>query len=213
MDIVDGKPVPTGQVETLEADSVSLALGQDTDTGFLGNVEGSTFKADGTVIVGSDMMTGAQGIFAGGDMVPGERSVTIAVGHGKKAARYINGYLQSKPYLPAPKHQLIGFEKLNTWFRTHAPKQMQQHLPLEDAVKDFSEIVSGLTPDEARYEAARCFSCGIASNAMVVMAHARKEPLSNWDQANDMSLTIRFVPDVCLNAQFPASDRFNPLFL
>ena len=160
MDIVDGKPVPTGKFETLEADSLILALGQDTDTGFLKNVEGINFKEDGTVIVGRDMMTGAQGIFAGGDMVPGERSVTIAVGHGKKAARYIDGFLRSKPYIPVPKHQLIGFEKLNTWFRTHAPKQMQQHLPLEDAVKDFSEIVSGLTPDEARYEAARCFSCG-----------------------------------------------------
>ena len=33
------------------------------------------------------MMTGRAGIFAGGDMVPGERSVTVATGHGKKAAR------------------------------------------------------------------------------------------------------------------------------
>ena len=32
------------------------------------------------------MMTGHPGIFAGGDMVPAERTVTVAVGHGKRAA-------------------------------------------------------------------------------------------------------------------------------
>jgi len=160
MDIVDGKPVPTGKFETLEADSLILALGQDTDTGFLKNVAGISFKDDGTVIVGPNMMTGAQGIFAGGDMVPGERSVTIAVGHGKKAARHIDGYLKSIPYSPDPKHPIIGFEKLHTWYSTHAPKSEQPHLPLEEATKDFSEIVSGLSTSEAQYEASRCYSCG-----------------------------------------------------
>ncbi len=160
MNIVDGKPVGTGEFETLEADSLILALGQDTDTGFLKNVEGISFKEDGTVIVGPDMMTGSKGIFAGGDMVPGERSVTIAVGHGKKAARYIDGFLQSQPYIAEAKHPIIGFEHLNVWYRTHAPLQQQPHLPLDEATKDFSEIVSGLTETEARYEAGRCFSCG-----------------------------------------------------
>jgi formate dehydrogenase (NADP+) beta subunit len=160
MDIVDGKPVPTGKFETLEADSLILALGQDTDTGFLKNVEGISFKEDGTVVVGPNMMTGAEGIFAGGDMVPGERSVTIAVGHGKKAARHIDGYLKSKPYSPEPKHPIIGFENLHTWYSTDAPQSKQPHLPLEEATKDFSEIVKGLTTEEARYEASRCYSCG-----------------------------------------------------
>ena len=40
------------------------------------------------------MMTGHRGIFAGGDMVPSERTVTVAVGHGKKAARHIDAWLR-----------------------------------------------------------------------------------------------------------------------
>ena len=160
MNIVDGKPVPTGEFETLEADSLILALGQDTDTSFLRNVEGLSFKEDGTLIVGLDMMTGAKGIFAGGDMVPGERSVTIAVGHGKKAARYINAFLRGYPYEPKKKHPIVGFESLNVWYRTDAPKQEQPHVPLEEAAKDFTEIVKGLNESEAKYEASRCYSCG-----------------------------------------------------
>jgi NADPH-dependent glutamate synthase beta subunit-like oxidoreductase len=42
----------------------------------------------GTVEVGPGLMTGHPGIFAGGDMVPAERTVTVAIGHGKKAARH-----------------------------------------------------------------------------------------------------------------------------
>jgi formate dehydrogenase beta subunit len=66
----EGYPEPTGQFETLEADSLILALGQDTDTGLLKEVPGIEFKRDGTVIVDANMMTGHPGIFAGGDMVP-----------------------------------------------------------------------------------------------------------------------------------------------
>ena len=90
----NGRPQPTGQFETLSADSVVLALGQQTDSGFLRTVPGIVFKADGTVIVDAGMMTGRPGVFAGGDMVPSERTVTAAVGHGKKAASHIDAWLR-----------------------------------------------------------------------------------------------------------------------
>ena len=89
-----GFPQPTGVFETLEADSLILALGQDTDTAFLKKVPGIEFRNDGTIVVGPDMQTGCAGVFAGGDMVPFERTVTTAIGHGKKAARAIDAWLQ-----------------------------------------------------------------------------------------------------------------------
>src|SRR6266542_2878206 len=87
-----GYPQPTGEFETLEADSLVLALGQDVDLSLLNGVPGLVVK-DGVVEVGSNMMTGDPGLFAGGDMVPSERTVTVAVGHGKKAARNIDAWL------------------------------------------------------------------------------------------------------------------------
>ena len=47
------------------------------------------------------MMTGHAGIFAGGDMVPSERTVTVGVGHGKKAARHIDAWLRGERYRAA----------------------------------------------------------------------------------------------------------------
>ena len=87
-----GFPQPTGEFETLEADSLVLALGQDVDLSLLEGVPGLAIK-DGTVQVSPNMMTGYPGIFAGGDMVPSERTVTVAIGHGKKAARNIDAWL------------------------------------------------------------------------------------------------------------------------
>jgi formate dehydrogenase beta subunit len=160
MRLVNGQPVPTGQFETLEADNLILALGQDADTGFLRNVPGLGFEQDGTLIVGPGMMTGYPGLFAGGDMVPGERSVTAAVGHGKKAARYIDGYLKNSAYQPGVRHPVVNFEQLHRWYMTSAPKKEQEGLPPAQRTESFSEVWAGLTQNEALFEAQRCLSCG-----------------------------------------------------
>jgi len=155
-----GRPQPTGRFERLEADSLILAVGQDTDTGFLGRMPGIEFQRDGTVIVNDRMMTGAAGIFAGGDMVPSERSVTIATGHGKKAARHIDAWLRGETYHPRPKHPIVDHTKLHLWYRSAAPKSEQPELPLAQRLGGFEEIIQGIDERHALYEAKRCLSCG-----------------------------------------------------
>ena len=89
-----GHPQPTGRYESLEADSLIMALGQDIDKSFLRQIPDVMFKTDGTIEVDENMMTGHAGLFAGGDMVPSERTVTAAMAHGQKAARHINEFLR-----------------------------------------------------------------------------------------------------------------------
>ncbi|WP_421794935.1 NAD(P)-binding protein [Haliscomenobacter sp.] len=156
----EGKPVGTGQFETLEADALILALGQDSDISFLKNIPDISFDNDGRVVVGPDMMTGAKGVFAGGDMVPSERTVTVAVGHGKKAARYIDAFLRNTTYQKAPKHPVVGFERLHIWYKTFAPQSPQPQVAEAVRVQDFREVLGGLSEAAARFEAQRCLSCG-----------------------------------------------------
>ncbi|MBK9580881.1 MAG: NAD(P)-binding protein [Saprospiraceae bacterium] len=160
MDIVDGKPIPTGKFETLEADAVILALGQETETDFMKAIPGIEFKPDGTVIVGKNMMTGHEGIFAGGDMVPGERTVTIATGHGKKAAKNIDAWLRNIEFNKPVSNPVIKADKLHVWYKTFADTKLQEHLSPEQATLSFDEIVGGYSHDEALYESQRCLSCG-----------------------------------------------------
>jgi len=157
----NGQPQPTGKVETLSADSVVLALGQQTDSGFLREVPDIAFSADGMVVVDTGMMTGRPGIFAGGDMAPGDRTVTAAVGHGKKAAQHIDAWLGGQVQPAVVKHPTVGFDQLNLPIYADAPRSVQRQLPLEGRVeRGFAETTSGLSEAEARHEARRCLSCG-----------------------------------------------------
>jgi 2-oxoacid:acceptor oxidoreductase delta subunit (pyruvate/2-ketoisovalerate family) len=154
-----GFPQPTGEFETLEADSLVLALGQDVDLSLLDGVPGLAIK-DGTVQVARNMMTGHAGIFAGGDMVPSERTVTVGIGHGKKAARHIDAWLRGTEYKPAPKHELAAFDKINAWYYSDAPKTVRPMLDLARRTSTFDEVVHGLDESNALFEARRCLSCG-----------------------------------------------------
>ncbi len=155
-----GRPRPTGKLETLQADAVILALGQETESGFLRGISGIEFAEDGVVKVGPDMMTGHPGIFAGGDMVPGERSVTVSVGHGKRAARHIDAWLRGVKYEQPQKHPPVTFKMLHLPVYSDAIPISQRTISATQRIAGFEEVVAGLGENEARYEAQRCLSCG-----------------------------------------------------
>ncbi len=154
-----GFPQPTGEYETIAADSLVLALGQDVDLSLLDGVPGPAIK-DGVVEVDPNMMTGYPGIFAGGDMVPSARTVTVAVGHGKKAARNIDAWLRGAVYVQPPKHELASYDKLNTWYYSDADKTVRPMLDIIRRQTTFDEVQGGLDETNALFEARRCLSCG-----------------------------------------------------
>ena len=154
-----GFPQQTGEFETLEADSLVLALGQDVDLSLLDGVPGLEIES-GVVKVGPNMMTGHPGIFAGGDMVPSERTVTVGIGHGKKAARHIDAWLRGGTYVAPPKHEAATFDNLNTWYYTDAPKTVRPTLDILRRQSTFDEVQGTLDESNALFEARRCLSCG-----------------------------------------------------
>ena len=161
MKVEKGKAVGTGEFEMVDADVLIMANRQEADTAFLRTVSTIKLNDDGTIAIDTQRMTGCEGIFAGGDMLPGEnRSATIAIGHGKKTARYINSYLERQPFIKAEKHPTAGYRKLHMWYKTDAPQKEQSKLAPTIAIKNFDEVNAGLSEPEARFEAQRCLSCG-----------------------------------------------------
>ncbi|WP_425308203.1 NAD(P)-binding protein [Ammonicoccus fulvus] len=156
-----GRPRGTGRFEKLEADTVIMAVGQVPETDFLHEIEGLEFDRDGVMQVDHQtLMSTVPGIFAGGDAVPSERTVTIGVGHGKKAARAIDAWLYGGVPDRKPKHDLASFDKLNLWYFGDASRRAQPELDPDARVTAFDEIVGGLNEQQATFEAARCLSCG-----------------------------------------------------
>jgi NADPH-dependent glutamate synthase beta subunit-like oxidoreductase len=161
MKVEKGKAVGTGEFETIDADVLIIANRQETDSHFLQPLEGIVLNDDGAVNIDMQRMTGHSGIFAGGDMLPGEtKSATIAIGHGKKAAKYMDAFLKGKAFQKGEKHPTAGYRKLHMWYKTEAPQKEQVKIAPQVANKYFVEVIAGLSEKEARYEAQRCLSCG-----------------------------------------------------
>ncbi|MBV8196668.1 MAG: NAD(P)-binding protein [Candidatus Eremiobacteraeota bacterium] len=156
----DGVPHPTGRTEQLPADSVVLALGQEADTTFLRDVPGIEIREDGAIAVGENLMTGHPGIFAGGDVLPGGRTVTIAVGHGKKAAGHIDAWLRGESLAAIAKNPIVTRDMLHLPVYSDAAPQVEKTTTVLERLSGFGEVVGGLGEPEARYEAQRCYSCG-----------------------------------------------------
>lgn len=155
-----GRPQATGEFEIIEADTLILALGQNIDSELLKTFPEIEAQSDGVVPVNDNMMTAADGVFAGGDMVPSLRTVTIATGHGKKAARNIDAYLRGTQYQHPAKKHIVLHEELNLWYNTDADQSEQPTMSPLLRNKNFDEVLGGLTQHEANYEASRCYSCG-----------------------------------------------------
>ncbi len=169
-----GFPQPTGEFTELDADAVVLALGQEAELALLDGVPGIA-ASGGVVEVGADLMTGHAGIFAGGDMVPDDRTATVAIGHGKKAAHSIDAWLRAgrdqgsgeqTRHAPrtagsqAAEPRLAEAGRLNTWYYSDAPATVRPHLDLARRVTTFEEVTGGLDESTAQFEARRCLSCG-----------------------------------------------------
>ncbi len=154
-----GYPQPTGEYETIEADSLVLALGQETNLSFLSALPELKVEK-GSVVVDERMMTSVPGIFAGGDVVPGDRNVTVAIGHGKRAAKAMDAWIRGEaPGEKAPSDPAT-FEKLNTWYYADAPQKIRPQLDIVRRQTTFEEVLEGLTEENALFEARRCMSCG-----------------------------------------------------
>lgn len=154
-----GFPQPTGELDELTADTVVLALGQETDLSLLEALEGVEVH-DGVVRVDGSQMTTHAGVFAGGDMVPGERSVTVAIGHGRKAAEAVDAWLSGATLPSQGSADLADFAAMNTWYFEDAARTHRSRLEAVRRQTNFEEVVQGLDEDNARYEARRCMSCG-----------------------------------------------------
>jgi len=153
------RPQPTGRLESVAVDSLVLAIGQLIETSLVENLPGVTVVV-GAMQVDEHMMTGCPGVFAGGDMVPSMRTMTTAIGHGKKAARNIDAFLKGELYQAPLKHEIADIGKVNDWYYADAPKTVQPVLEMIRRQSGFEEVLGNLDEDNALYEARRCMSCG-----------------------------------------------------
>ena len=91
--------------------------------------------------------------------MPGARTLTDAIGHGKRAARAMDAWMAGHRLVTARPDQLATLEHLNTWYYADAPRGSPR-LDTARRTSTFDEVVGGLDESTALFEARRCMSCG-----------------------------------------------------
>jgi 2-oxoacid:acceptor oxidoreductase delta subunit (pyruvate/2-ketoisovalerate family) len=108
----------------------------------------------------ADLDLGVDHAHQGDRLGEAERTVTVAIGHGKKAARGIDAWLREGMYAAPAKHELAGFAGLNTWYYADAPHAVRPRLEAARRTGTFDEVTGGLDESTALFEARRRMSCG-----------------------------------------------------
>jgi NAD-dependent dihydropyrimidine dehydrogenase PreA subunit len=150
--------------ETMEADTIILAIGQQADLSFLRPEDGVELTPQKTIKVNpSTLSTTAASIFAGGDVAFGPRNLIEAVANGKRAALSIDDYLRD---FKAKDVFNLSVEKIPTrsYRRAEGYEKCEREAPPTislDRRTGISEVEIGYGEDEARRQAERCLYCHI----------------------------------------------------
>ncbi|RKY57460.1 MAG: hypothetical protein DRP95_06975 [Candidatus Latescibacterota bacterium] len=161
------RPVPVpGSEFVVELDTLIVAIGQEPDLSFLGEECGIKISEGNTLVVDPETLaTDLEGVFAGGDVVTGPKTVVDAISSGKIAAesidRYIRGesltreYRLTRPSMYLPPVELTE-EEIEEAGRPTVPC-----LPPEGRAKNFEEVELTLDEEAAVREARRCLRCDL----------------------------------------------------
>ena len=149
-------------LSTLEGDTVIVAIGQAADLSFSEKSGIKVSRKGGLEADPVTLETPLPGVFAGGDVFYGPKSVVEAVESGKEACESIHRYLNGMD-LREGREKEWSYEKPDTEGERHRPRVPMKALPLEDRSGNFNEIALGFGEDEAKKEAERCLKCGICS--------------------------------------------------
>jgi len=158
------RPLPIqGSGFTIPADHVIAAIGQTPDTSFAAHCSDITFSEHDLLTVNPyTLETKKKGVFAGGDVVTGPKTVIEAMAHGKQAAAAIAAYLQGEeiPSFIEPDLKDNSYNPIDphepTITRAPVPT-----LPVTERINNFKESNLSMDEETAQREAARCLDCGV----------------------------------------------------
>ncbi len=164
--VFDGKgsfsPTFDERLKNIDADQVILAIGQESDLGFIEHSSGIAVQKGMIVTDKETFETGIPRVFAGGDVTKAPGSIINAIAAGRKAAVSIDlslggkGNIEEGFFQPEPAPTIGRIEGFADLEREEVPK-----LPPGKRSRSFKEVALGFDFEQARKEATRCLQCDL----------------------------------------------------
>ncbi|MBN1189656.1 MAG: FAD-dependent oxidoreductase [Dehalococcoidales bacterium] len=159
------RPVP-GSEFTVEVDTVIAAIGQKPETSFI-NINEIQIAKDGTIVADKrTLATGRAGVFAGGDVVTGPKTVIEAIAQGQRAACSIHRFLEGQELIPMMERHLndtisVPQEPTSQEELKEKARAAIREIDVEERKNTFKEVTLTFSEEEARQEASRCMRCDL----------------------------------------------------
>ncbi|RJP83058.1 MAG: FAD-dependent oxidoreductase [Desulfobacteraceae bacterium] len=189
------RPVPIqGSEFEMAADKLILAIGSEPDTCLTESAPDLTVNKWGNIEADHNCITKIQGVFAGGDIVTGAATVIEAVAAGKRAAESIDGYIRGADtkifrfqdtLKPIPEELLPSVKDI-----IKKPRASAKELPVAQRIKDFSEIETCFSEEDALAECERCLNCALCSECNECVNACEKKAIVHNMQEKIITLDI-----------------------
>jgi len=159
------RPEPVaGSDFQVQADSVVFAIGEAPELDYL---NGRGERAGSRLAIDIFGRTSLPGVFAGGDICPGENTVSHGLADGRAAARYMHLILSGSD--PAAekieKQEVIDYSQINPDYFDQGEPRRETAVSIQAQPADDGRELEGTLPEaEASAEAGRCFNCGTCVN-------------------------------------------------
>ncbi len=155
-------PIPVeGKTETIDVDTVILAIGQRVNAE---GIEGAELTRKGGLVYDKDtFMTAIPGVFAGGDCGNDKISIAVeAIGDAKKSYLIVDAYLRGEEIKYEPNYYVTKKDVTAATFedRERMCRPTMEQLNAEERKDNFTEVVFGYDEEQAVEEAHRCLECG-----------------------------------------------------
>jgi heterodisulfide reductase subunit A-like polyferredoxin len=193
-------------VQTLEADTLIVAIGQMGEFGFAEDEDIALSTHGGLEADPLTFQTPIPWVFAGGDAVYGPKSIVDAVACGKEVAESIDRYLNNQD-LKKERIKEWHYEKPDITGECSKERNLLQYLPVEQREGNFMEITSGYDEKNALKEADRCLNCGICSECYRCVDACLAGAIDHSQKLTEKEIKIGSLI-LC-----PGSDPFDPTIL
>ena len=163
------RPIPIEATEfeipefILDADLFIAAIGQASDLEGLQGEKKIEVKRDSTILVGANLMTTREGVFAAGDVTLGPATVIEAVDQGNKVAVTVDAFLKGQPVerikFITPCQEVPQLFSMEDY--AEAKRPAVRRLSKEKSIQCFEEVEAGFEEHIAREECKRCLRCDL----------------------------------------------------
>lgn len=212
-DVLGGGSLPIeGSEFEMEVDAVLKAIGEAPDLSIL--PKGYRAYEGGVRADGMDFRI-RDNLFACGDFLSGPTTVASAIASGRRAADCIDHYLD-KGLGEHLAESTFFFERVNVASLQKKRRLEPDVVPVNERIRSLErEDVAGLTEEQVKYEAERCFDCGCVmahpsdvAPALVVLdgkviTNKRVIPIEEFFRPDSLNTTVLEEDEVMLELQIP----------